>query len=95
MSNKIDKRRKRHPKVYSCLLVASMFSYLCVVSTPRLPCVPPFFALVVSIMLPKVIYVCRNPKDVCVSLKHHATNKPMFQYTGDLSDMLTFFAEGR
>ncbi|CAM9817820.1 unnamed protein product [Ectocarpus sp. 8 AP-2014] len=43
----------------------------------------------------KVIYVCRNPKDVCVSLQHHATNKPMFQYTGDFSDMLTFFAEGR
>lgn len=43
----------------------------------------------------KVIYVCRNPKDVCVSLQHHATNKPLFDYEGDFSDMLTFFAEGR
>ncbi|CAM9256321.1 unnamed protein product, partial [Laminaria digitata] len=43
----------------------------------------------------KVIYVCRNPKDVCVSLQHHAKNKPMYEYEGDLSDMLRFFAEGR
>ncbi|CAN0192178.1 unnamed protein product [Scytosiphon promiscuus] len=43
----------------------------------------------------KVIYVCRNPKDVCVSLQHHAKNKPMFDYTGDFSDMVGFFAEGR
>ncbi|CAM9312324.1 unnamed protein product [Hapterophycus canaliculatus] len=43
----------------------------------------------------KVIYVCRNPKDVCVSLQHHASNKPMFDYTGDFSDMLAYFAEGR
>eukprot|EP00904_Undaria_pinnatifida_P001158 jgi/Undpi1/11042/HiC_scaffold_30.g13342.m2 len=43
----------------------------------------------------KVIYVCRNPKDVCVSLQHHAKNKPMFEYEGEFSDMLRFFAEGR
>ncbi|CAN0537277.1 unnamed protein product, partial [Scytosiphon promiscuus] len=43
----------------------------------------------------KVIYVCRNPKDVCVSLQHHAKNKPFFEYKGDLSDMLRYFAEGR
>ncbi|CAM9306503.1 unnamed protein product, partial [Laminaria digitata] len=43
----------------------------------------------------KVIYVCRNPKDVCVSLQHHAKNKPIYEYEGDLSDMLRFFAEGR
>ncbi|CAN0122514.1 unnamed protein product [Ascophyllum nodosum] len=43
----------------------------------------------------KVIYVCRNPKDVCVSLQHHAKNKPQFEYNGDLDDMLHFFAEGR
>lgn len=39
--------------------------------------------------------MCRNPKDVCVSLQHHATNKPLFEYEGNFSDMLRFFAEGR
>lgn len=43
----------------------------------------------------KVIYVCRNPKDVCVSLQHHARNKPLFEYKGEFSDILRFFAEGR
>lgn len=43
----------------------------------------------------QVIYVCRNPKDVCVSLLHHTRNKPQFEFTGGFSDILPFFAEGR
>lgn len=39
--------------------------------------------------------MCRNPKDVCVSLQHHARNKPLFEYTGEFGDMLRFFAEGK
>ncbi|CAN0059913.1 unnamed protein product, partial [Choristocarpus tenellus] len=43
----------------------------------------------------KVIYIARNPKDVCVSLFHHAKNKPDFEFTGKFDDMLHLFAEGR
>uniref|UniRef100_A0A7S2V4V9 Sulfotransferase domain-containing protein n=1 Tax=Fibrocapsa japonica TaxID=94617 RepID=A0A7S2V4V9_9STRA len=44
---------------------------------------------------PKVIYVARNPKDVVVSLYHHAKNKPVFGFTGGFDKMLHFFMEGK
>eukprot|EP00904_Undaria_pinnatifida_P003263 jgi/Undpi1/12938/HiC_scaffold_7.g02604.m1 len=43
----------------------------------------------------KVIYVARNPKDVCVSLFHHAKNKKRDVFSGDFSDMLQCFVIGR
>ncbi|CAM9759274.1 unnamed protein product, partial [Discosporangium mesarthrocarpum] len=43
----------------------------------------------------KVVYVARNPKDVCVSLFHHAKNKPEFGFDGGFPEMLHLFAEGR
>lgn len=43
----------------------------------------------------KVIYVARNPKDVCVSLFHHASNKPTNAFVGSFSDMLACFVKGR
>lgn len=42
----------------------------------------------------KIIYVARNPKDVVVSLYHHAKNKPDFNFKGTFSDMLDFFMAG-
>jgi len=44
---------------------------------------------------PKVIYVCRNPKDVLVSMLNHAKDKPCFNYNGNFSHMLQFFMEGK
>jgi hypothetical protein len=42
----------------------------------------------------KVIYIARNPKDVAVSLYHHAKNKPEFQYSGDFDSFLKLFLGG-
>ncbi|CAM9126316.1 unnamed protein product [Hapterophycus canaliculatus] len=43
----------------------------------------------------KVIYVARNPKDVCVSLFHHIKTKRPDTFTGDMSDLICTFVEGR
>lgn len=43
----------------------------------------------------KVIYVARNPKDVCVSLLHHVLNKQGNAFGGDFSDMLACFVKGK
>ncbi|CAM9660288.1 unnamed protein product [Ectocarpus sp. 12 AP-2014] len=42
----------------------------------------------------KVIYVARNPKDVCVSLYHHVKNKRPDTFSGDFSDHVRSFVEG-
>eukprot|EP00903_Cladosiphon_okamuranus_P015917 g14702.t1 len=43
----------------------------------------------------KVIYVARNPKDVSVSLYHHARNKQNEAFIGDESYMIGCFVQGR
>ncbi|CAN0436574.1 unnamed protein product [Pylaiella littoralis] len=43
----------------------------------------------------KVIYVARNPKDVSVSLYHHAHNRQKGVFDGDESDMIRCFVQGR
>eukprot|EP00904_Undaria_pinnatifida_P003267 jgi/Undpi1/12941/HiC_scaffold_7.g02607.m1 len=43
----------------------------------------------------KVIYVARNPKDVCVSLLHHARNSPYNAFEGEFADMFNCFVRGR
>ncbi|CAM9623306.1 unnamed protein product, partial [Ectocarpus sp. 8 AP-2014] len=43
----------------------------------------------------KVIYVARNPKDVVVSLYHHVKNKCPHTFSGDMSDMIRCFVQGR
>jgi hypothetical protein len=43
----------------------------------------------------KVIYIARNPKDVAVSLYHHAKNKPEFQFSGDFDCFLKLFLSGQ
>jgi hypothetical protein len=42
----------------------------------------------------KIIYVYRNPKDVLVSLYHHAKNKPEFEYSGDFETFFELFLAG-
>eukprot|EP00752_Nemacystus_decipiens_P013824 g12273.t1 len=43
----------------------------------------------------KVIYVARNPKDVSISLYHHARNKQSDAFVGDESYMISCFVKGR
>lgn len=43
----------------------------------------------------QVIYVARNPKDVCVSLFHHIKIKRPETFTGNMSDLIRTFLEGR
>lgn len=43
----------------------------------------------------QVIYVARNPKDVSVSLYHHARNKQKDSFVGDQSYMIGRFVQGR
>ncbi|CAN0122078.1 unnamed protein product [Scytosiphon promiscuus] len=43
----------------------------------------------------KVIYVARNPKDVCVSLFHHIKIKRPDTFTGDMSGLIRTFVQGR
>lgn len=43
----------------------------------------------------KVIYVARNPKDVCVSLLHHLRNKRGNIFTAQFSGLLECFVKGR
>ncbi len=64
-------------------------------AAPSFLCCAVCFLPLLRSTVAKVIYVCRNPKDVCVSLQHHASDKPFFDYKGEFSDMLKFFAEGR
>mmetsp|Transcript_21361 Transcript_21361/g.30972 ORF Transcript_21361/g.30972 Transcript_21361/m.30972 type:complete len:298 (-) Transcript_21361:80-973(-) len=42
----------------------------------------------------KVIYVARNPKDTCVSLFHHAKNKPEFGYKDSFDTFMKLFLAG-
>ncbi|KAF8763513.1 Netrin receptor DCC like protein [Argiope bruennichi] len=43
----------------------------------------------------KYIFVTRNPKDCCVSLYHHARNKPAFAYEdGEFDDFFELFMTG-
>ena len=42
----------------------------------------------------KVIFVCRNPKDVCVSFFHHQRNISGYNYLGDFKQLAEMFKEG-
>jgi hypothetical protein len=42
----------------------------------------------------KVVYIARNPKDVAVSLFHHARNKPDFEFSGTFGDLFNCFVNG-
>ncbi|CAN0329358.1 unnamed protein product [Pylaiella littoralis] len=43
----------------------------------------------------KVVYVARNPYDVCVSLYHHIKNKRPHTFSGDVSDHIRCFVQGK
>jgi hypothetical protein len=42
----------------------------------------------------KVIYILRNPKDVCVSYYHFAKMSTEAEYTGNFRNFSSSFAEG-
>jgi len=42
----------------------------------------------------KVIFVCRNPKDCCVSYYHHSINMPGYNFDGDFDFFAKSFIEG-
>ena len=42
----------------------------------------------------KVIFVCRNPKDTCVSFYHHTNNLPGYNFTGDFDYFAKTFMDG-
>lgn len=41
-----------------------------------------------------MIYIARNPKDVAISLYHHAKNKPEFEFSYDFNTFLNLFLNG-
>eukprot|EP00116_Pleurobrachia_bachei_P003879 sb/3464141/ len=43
----------------------------------------------------KYVMVCRNPKDACVSLYHHAKGFSVFNYSGDFEQFAELFLEGK
>ena len=45
----------------------------------------------------KVIYVCRNPKDCCVSYFHHMTDvlSQMYEYQGTFDQFVELFMQGK
>lgn len=42
----------------------------------------------------KVIFVCRNPKDCCVSFYHHHITFPEYQFNGDFEKFAKMFLNG-
>ncbi|KAH8071252.1 sulfotransferase [Aureococcus anophagefferens] len=43
----------------------------------------------------KIVYIARNPKDVCCSLYAHASALPPFEYAGDFDHCVGNFVEGK
>ncbi len=43
----------------------------------------------------KVIFVCRNPKDCCVSYFHHEKLGPMMGFSGEFPEYARMFIEGK
>ncbi|KAH8071407.1 sulfotransferase [Aureococcus anophagefferens] len=43
----------------------------------------------------KIVYIARNPKDVCCSLYAHASALPPFEYAGDFDHFVGNFVEGK
>lgn len=44
----------------------------------------------------KIVFVCRNPKDVAVSLyNHHVKLSEYYEYSGEFKDWLELFVEGK
>jgi sarcosine oxidase delta subunit len=42
----------------------------------------------------KYLYVIRNPKDVCVSLYHHAKGRGQYQWTKHFHEYFNIWIEG-
>jgi hypothetical protein len=89
MSDKESDRNKYEAMAQSINLAENMPSPRVIKSHLPLEFLPPNL-----IDTCKVIFVCRNPKDCCVSNYHHYMLIPQYKYTGNFKQYAQMFLDG-